>query len=259
MKNIDFYYFSGTGNTYIVVKKMAEIFEKNGIKTQLFKIEHTEPNDVKPDHTIGLGFPVAELSTFSFIWKFIRDMPSSEGTEIFMVNTLAGFSGGIVGPLRRIVQNKGYIPIGAKEIIMPPNIFFIQDEIKNKKKVEEGLSEAGKYAWDIIEGRSYWGRVPIISDALYYLSLSALKLTHSNLNQKYFSLKLDKNKCSKCGLCNNLCPVKNIRWKEGLHPEYSMNCEYCLRCASFCPRGAISVPFNYKNKIYSALKAKYIL
>lgn len=73
-------------------------------------------------------------------------------------------------------------------MIMSPNIFFIQNKIKNNEKVEKGLLEAGKYAWDIIEGRSHWGRFPIISDALYYVSLFGLKLTHSNLNQKYFSL-----------------------------------------------------------------------
>ncbi|MDI6644898.1 MAG: EFR1 family ferrodoxin [Methanobacteriaceae archaeon] len=259
MKKIDFYYFSGTGNTYLVVKKMAEIFEQNGIKTHLFKIENIEPKDLNPEHTIGLGFPVAELSTFSFIWKFIRDIPSSKGTKIFMVDTLAGFSGGIIGPLRMILKNKGYNPIGAKEIIMPSNIFFIQDKITNSKKVEEGLLEADKYAWDIIEGRSRWDRIPIISDIFYYGSLLALRLTHSNFNQKYFSLKLANDKCSKCGLCFELCPVGNIRWSEGQYPQYSMNCEYCLRCGSFCPQGAIFVPFNYKNKTYSAVKAKDIL
>ncbi|MCE5213400.1 MAG: hypothetical protein LLF83_01595 [Methanobacterium sp.] len=52
------------------------------------------------DHIIGLGFPIAELSTYEFVWKFIKSLPLSEGTEIFMVDTLAGFSGGIVGPVR---------------------------------------------------------------------------------------------------------------------------------------------------------------
>lgn len=28
---IDFYYFSGTGNTLLVVKKMCDTFKKNGV------------------------------------------------------------------------------------------------------------------------------------------------------------------------------------------------------------------------------------
>ncbi|AXV37037.1 MAG: 4Fe-4S ferredoxin [Methanobacterium sp. BRmetb2] len=259
MKNIDFYYFSGTGNTYLVIKKMTEIFKKNSVETRLFRIEDSSPNDINLNHTIGLGFPVAEFSTFSFVWKFIKNLPKSQGTKIFMVDTLAGFSGGMVGPLRVIVKKKGYTPIGAKEIIMPPNIFYIQDESTNKEKVEKGLVEAGKYAWDIIEGRSRWGRVPVLSDAIYYASILGLKLTHSHINQKYFHIKVNEEKCSKCGLCAELCPVNNIQWSEGKYPVSLINCEYCLRCTSFCSNGAISPSFNYKGKTYRAVKAKDLL
>ena len=38
-----------------------------------------------------------------------------------MVDTLGGFSGGIVGPLRRLLTRKGYAPLGAREIRMPMN------------------------------------------------------------------------------------------------------------------------------------------
>jgi len=44
--------------------------------------------------------------------------------------------------------------------------------------------------------------------------------------------------------------------KKGEYPERGLNCEYCLRCTSFCPRGAISCKFNYKGKTYRAVKAK---
>ena len=125
---IDFYYFSGTGNTLLVVKKMKDIFTENGVPVNLHKIEKSKPEDVNLNHTLGLGFPIAELSTYNFVWKFIRALPETDqDTEIFMVDTLAGFSGGIVGPVHEIVRKKGYNPIGVEEIVMPPNIFYIQD------------------------------------------------------------------------------------------------------------------------------------
>ena len=157
-QNIDLYYFSGTGNTLLVTKKMVETFKDNGINANLFKIEDSNPEDVNLEHTIGLGFPVAELSTYDFVWKFIKALPEANGTNIFMVDTLGGVSGGIVGPVREIVKKKGYNPIGAKEIIMPPNIFYIQEEDVNKKKVEEGLIEAEKYALSIINGELKVGK-----------------------------------------------------------------------------------------------------
>jgi len=206
-QKIDLYYFSGTGNTLLVAKKMVETFKDKGIEAKLLKIEDSNPEEVNLEHTIGLGFPVAELSTYDFVWKFIKALPEANGTNIFMVDTLGAFSGGIVGPVREIVKKKGYNPIGAKEIIMPPNIFYIQEEDINKKKVEEGLIESEKYALSIINGESKWGRVPILSDIVYYTSIVGLKITHSNLNQKYFHLAPDPEKCNKCGQCVKLCPT----------------------------------------------------
>lgn len=256
---VDFYYFSGTGNTLLVVKKMQETFEKNGINANIYRIEDSDPEKVNLEHTIGLGFPIAELSTYDFVWRFIKTLPQANGTRIFMVDTLAGFSGGIVGPLREIVKKKGYKPIGAKEIIMPPNIFYIQDEETCNQKIKKGLIKAEEYANDIINGTSKWGRIPILSDAMSSVSLGLLKLSGSELNQKWFNFEVDTSKCNKCGTCVKLCPIDNIKMGENEYPENFMHCEYCLRCTSFCPKGAIPCKFNYKWKTYQAVKAKEFL
>lgn len=258
-KPIDFYYFSGTGNTYLVVKKMKETFQEYHITTALNKIENTPPEEVNLEHIIGLGFPIVELSTYEFVWKFIKSLPEARDTEIFMVDTLAGFSGGIVGPVKRILEKKGYHPIGACEIVMPPNIFYIEDEKVSKKKVKKGLKKAEKYARALIDGKSKWGRVPLISDAVYYTSLLGLKMTETDLNQKLLNFNSDKEKCSKCQICFQLCPVDNIKIEENGYPEHLKHCQYCLRCTSFCPKGAISCPVNYKGKTYRAIKAKELL
>ncbi len=260
MQNVDLYYFSGTGNTFLVAKKMVETFQDNGIEANLLKIEDSNPDEINLEHTIGLGFPVAELSTYEFVWDFIKALPEANGTNIFMVDTLGGFSGGIVGPVREIVKKKGYDPIGAKEIVMPPNIFYVQDEATNKNKIQIGLLEAEKYAQNIINGESKWGRVPVISDLLYYTSIIGLKITESNLNQKFFQMAPDMEKCNKCGQCVKMCPIDNITMASNDEfPVNNMKCVYCLRCTSFCPRKAIPAPFNYKGKTYAAVKARKLL
>lgn len=113
LKNLDIYYFSGTGNTFLAVKKMKDVFEANEVETNLYRIEDSNPGDVNLDHTIGLGFPVAVQSTYLFVWDFIDGLPEANSTDIFMVDTMAHYSGGIVGPLRRILDKKGYRTIGA--------------------------------------------------------------------------------------------------------------------------------------------------
>lgn len=259
IKKVDFYYFSGTGNTLLVVKKIQDIFQENGIEVNLHRIEKSNPKDINLEHTIGLGFPIAELSTYNFVWDFIKSLPTAHGTKIFMVDTLGGFSGGIVGPVRQIVKKKGYEPVGAKEIIMPPNVFYIEDKKASEKKIKKGMKEAEKYALELINGTAKWGRVPILSDAVNIISVVSLKLTETELNQKWFNFEVDESKCSKCGICVELCPLENIEMKEGKFPEHFHKCQYCLRCVSFCPKQAMPCKLNYKGKTYRAVKAKEFL
>ena len=42
MEKVDFYYFSGTGNTLLVVEKMMETFQENGLDVEIHKIEDSE-------------------------------------------------------------------------------------------------------------------------------------------------------------------------------------------------------------------------
>ncbi|WP_231551359.1 hypothetical protein [Methanobacterium sp. SMA-27] len=92
--NIDFYYFSGTGNTMLVARKMTDTFIKNGCHVNLKRMELSNGTEIDIENTIGLGFPVAILSTYTLVWEFIKSLPNVQGTEIFMVDTLGAIPEG---------------------------------------------------------------------------------------------------------------------------------------------------------------------
>ncbi len=256
MRIIDFYYFSGTGNTKLVVRKMKEVFEKKGIKVNMFRMEKSSPQSIDTSHTIGLGFPVASQGTFKFVWEFVKNLPQTNGTSIFMVDTMMEFSGGIVGPLHKILKNKGYKLLGAKEIKMPSNLLPIKiDEEKNREKIENGLKEAEIYAEEIIEGKTKWGRVPVLSDMVGAISRSEITW---RLFRKLFQFKINEDKCISCKLCVILCPVGNVFMNERNKAEFRNQCQFCLRCISFCPTEAIYMP-KWKHKRYHSLKASELL
>lgn len=258
LKTVDFYYFSGTGNTFLVAKKMEATFSRNGVKVNLYRIEDSKPDNVNLEHAIGLGFPIAEFSTYDFVWTFVKSLPEAKGTNVFMVATFGGISGGVAGSMGEILKNKGYTPIGAEEIVMPPNIFYVQDEKTCSDKIEKGIKKAEEYAMDLMSGKSRWDPASVFSDMAYYVSTACLKLTEMSINQKLIHLKTDIEKCTKCGICIKLCPVGNICVKNE-YPEHGFECRYCLRCTSFCPAKAISCPINYKGKTYRAVKARELL
>ena len=44
--------------------------------------------------------------------------------------------------------------------------------------------------------------------------------------------------CTGCGRCAALCPLENIRLRDG-RPVWNGNCTHCMACICACPAGAI--------------------
>ncbi len=75
------------------------------------------------------------------------------------------------------------------------------------------------------------------------------------LHAKRYSLTLDKNKCTGCGICMKICPreaiqVKKTQKAEGEEtkpPTVTISeekCTYCGICEALCPFGALSIKIN---------------
>lgn len=239
-KKIDFYYFSGTGNTLLVVRRMAQTFRQNGYAVRLARIEATDPRTVATDGVLGLAFPVAAQSTYPFILDFFDRLPQADGTEAFMVDTLAAFSGGIVGPLKKLLIKKGYQPIGAREIVMPSN--FCVDRIdreKDLRKIERGLATAETFAKDLLAEKAAWPAIPLLPVLFSWIARSGRVWCFMRRRLKNVCAP---EKCAAdraCRLCAKLCPVGNIALAPT--PIFADKCVLCQRCLAFCPTNALSV------------------
>jgi len=163
-------------------------------------------------------------------------------------------SGGVLNPVKKIINRKGYIPIGAKEFIMPANV-FIKEGMNDKKKVKinKALGKAIKFAEKLLDGRAHWFDLPLYSDLMAMIS-------QNKRNWKFFEsitpIRVDKSKCGSCGLCEKLCPVNNIRFAK--YPEFLNHCVLCMRCFAYCPEEAISFK-NYHSVQYRAAEVNELL
>lgn len=253
-KAIDFYYFTGTGNTLLVVRAMSEVFREHGLVVNLRRMELASCGDVAMDHVLGLAFPVAVQSTYPLVWEFMRALPQAQGTEAFMVDTLMMYSGAIVGPLRQVLRDKGYRPIAAREIIMPNNFYPLRIDEGKKAKIAKGLEEARCYAQEIIEGRAHWGHIPVLPDLFHALVGNAMVWKGVAAVGRRFVV--DKALCTQCRLCERLCPVDNIALAP--YPEYGGKCQQCMRCVSFCPTEAIRLPW-FRHERYRSVAVEHLL
>jgi ferredoxin len=255
-KIVDLYYFSGTGNTYLVVQAMAETFSDAGIETHVAPIDMDVPVRVAPDRALGLAFPVAYQSTYPFLWRYFRALPAGQSAEAFMVDTMGGMSGAIVGRLKAVMVRKGYEPIGACEIQMPMNFWLVDPEkMGHSEMIDRGLQRARSYACDLIQGRSHWGRIPLLADLAYGVYLLYRGLIFTRPNQRLFRIRNEPGRCISCGRCARSCPVKNIAIAEdaegNLRPVFMDRCEFCLKCLAQCPEQANSFIMN-RERVYRA-------
>ncbi len=159
-----------------------------------------------------------------------------------MLDTLAGFSGGIVGPIIRLLRKRGHRPVGAKEIIMPSNLRTGEYSPDNdSSSIHKGKGEASAFAEAVLKGQARWTYYPILEDFFYFL-FQLVRLTMNPVSQRIlrFSFpKLIAERCTSCGICVHLCPVKNIRMED--NPVHGHRCQICLRCVAFCPYSAVKI------------------
>ncbi len=244
-KAIDFYWFSGTGNTLYIAEALAGFLAENGFEVNLKPIETSDPAKVDLSRTTGLGIPVAEQGTYPFIWDFIKYLPSPDihginDADVFMVDTLMLYSGGIKGPVKKILKKKGFHLLGAKEIVMPNNLMKLKNQPdKDQLKMARGKEVVEKFGMDLISGESVWKDIPLYSDMMG--RISKMKSTW-NLFRNKFPLKVDHDKCIRCRLCERICPVQSWSYDTGKNEMkwLKADCIYCLRCFSYCPTEAIS-------------------
>jgi len=243
MKTVIIYYFSGSGNTLRIAKEVEHTFNKMDYDCKLIKMENTK--DIKADILkscayIGLMFPVAIQSTFPLVWDFVNNLPECLKQKIFMIDTMEAYSGGVVGPMKKILSQKGYHCVGALEIPMSNSM---ETKEKKQKRSKSKDRKAPKIAEDfvvrLINGQTHWRRIPLLSDGMRFIS--AGKKIWAMESEK---LSISQDDCINCGLCIRQCPLEALSQEEGVILINHDRCQCCMRCVTHCPKDA----FRLKGK-----------
>lgn len=232
--------FSGTGNTLVAARALSDELSQLGRDVSLVAMDAREPFSLPPDASLGLALPVACFSTYPTVWRFLDGLPAGGGRGAFLLATMGGLSMGMEGPLRRAAERRGYEPLGAKILVMPGNYGnkTIPAE-RNERRVTAALCAARRYARALADGCAQWGGgVPLLSSFWAHLA-------HTPWPWRSFywafPLAVDRERCTGCGLCRDLCPERNVTM-EGGRAVIGRGCQSCQRCVAFCPANAVAVP-----------------
>ena len=238
-KSTDIYFFTGTGNTYLAAKKIAQTLEQNGCAVRLFDMAKSDPEKADLAKTIGVFFPIACWNTYPFVRRFINKLPKAQGTEAFVCSTMGDSSLKAAATIGDMLKNKGYSLIATKGFAMPNNLIAVQSEEKNIIKKDKAYAKMERFAADIANNAAKPEQTNVFLKFCFAVTAFITNLWESKLSQKLMRFNIIKEKCVKCGLCVKICPVKNISMKE--YPVFDGGaCQFCVRCISYCPQKAIS-------------------
>ena len=251
-KEVDLYYFTGTGNTYLAAKKIAQTLSESGCSVRLLDIAKANPLEINFTKTLGFGFPVACWNTYPFVRRFFNRLPQAFGTEAFVFSTMGDSSLKAAAMIGNILKNKGYSVIATKGFKMPNNLIAVQTEEKNTVKRENAYLKIQNYAMDIFSGKSKAENANIFVKFCFAVSSIITGLWETKPSQKIIRFKVGQKECTKCMMCVKICPVNNISFN--VFPVFGgNNCQLCMRCISYCPPNAIKAFFVKSGKVYRAL------
>ena len=234
-------YFTGTGNS----KYAAELFCKEYDKESgAYSIEDTEALAAVADaDLIVFAYPVQ----FSTVPKIMRDYITDhselwKNKKVFIIATMGLFSGDGSGALGRLLKKCGAEVIGGLHLKMPDSI---ADEKalkrpleKNRELVKQAKQKINESVKRLKAGKPTQEGI----GALYRMAgFFGQRAYFGHKTREYSSkLKIDNDKCIGCGLCEKLCPMKNISIKDQKAVSGDQ-CTMCYRCINKCSKQAITL------------------
>lgn len=261
MGKIVIIYFSATGNTKIVANEIINNFRSRGFNTELIPIKNVEK--IKSidlsDKILGIGFPIYGCTYPHELFDKVIESISKQNKKIptFLFSTLAGLGVGMPIIARKLKKKNIYTIIqqGFKCPSSGWGMFAPEGSLQNKMmhNFDKNLFiKIEKFVEETVTQLEKFQQKPFIKLGFIIPMVHIFVNINEWFEKKFlfYSLTIDKKKCTKCGLCVKKCPVGNIIKKDDGKIEIvdRDSCLFCGRCISICPKGAI---FWGSHKIYS--------
>lgn len=234
-------YFSGTGNSRYALEVLAKALDPD---CALFSIEDdTLVEQLHQHEEILFSYPVQYSAVPKIVSDFVhRHRDAWQGKRVFVVATMALFSGDGAGVLARMLKRYGAVISGGLHLQMPDSIadekVLKRSYAKNTRLVERATRKATTAAALIRSGRAPQEGLGILSRVS---GLLTQRLWFGHKTQKYSDqLKIDPDKCKGCSKCARMCPTGNIVM-TGRKATGKDRCTLCYRCVNLCPQQAITL------------------
>ena len=227
-------YFSGTGNSRYVAKKIAESSGDELVSIGQ-KIKSRDFSEIRSEKPLVFVGPVYAGRLPRVMEDYIRKVKFTGTQRAYFVVTCAQTPWVTVQYVEKLCAEKGFSLLGFNSIVMPqgyiagggtqpkdvndkilkaaePKIISIAETIRDKQMLPK--EQPGKAMMS-----------KVLNPIMYSMMISA----------KGFRVT---DKCTGCGECAQRCPLNNIKLTNG-KPVWGNQCTHCMACIAGCPNEAI--------------------
>ena len=244
------FYFTGTGNSLYIAKRIAEATGDSIISINN-KIKQNDTQPIYTENRLIFVVPTYGWRIPRIVEQWIQAVQFTGAKKAWFVMDCGGEIGNAAKYIRRLCGQKGFTYMGTAPVVMPENyiaMFNTPESAEAKQIIEQAGPVIDSAAQNIVND----GVFPQPRNNLYDRFMSYA------VNPIFYRLivKADAfyagGQCVGCGKCAELCPLNNITLKGG-KPVWGKNCTHCMACICRCPVEAI----EYGKK--SAGKPRYHL
>jgi ferredoxin/flavodoxin len=228
------FFFSGTGNSFDVAKRLTEKLHN----TRLYNIANLASNDsISKYERVGIIFPVYGFTLPNIVKRFIQTMPFNKDTYYFCVPTMGAFAFGAFYRTSEVFTAAGGHLDYINNVYMPEN-YILFSNVPSDKLIAKHLANSHNRVNEIARDVASKKLKPATKPFSYRFVEKISKEESKKWKYTAQSFRVSSD-CIKCEKCVRLCPVGNIQ-VEDYSISFSNHCECCLSCIHACPTQAIN-------------------
>ena len=255
---------SGTGNSARVAGWIGDTAARQGLHTVVLSSKKSDPQKEirqNKNDVLGIVFPTHGFTMPWNVFKFVCFLPQRKSARAFCVATrgslrfgrlvVPGMSGTGTFIIALMLFLKGYRVSGVMSVNMPSNWWSLHP-IQHGKSHDIIIGQAERqvhhFAGSIFASKKVWCTRNNLYEIIVGLLLAPVSVGYLFFG-RFFLAKLffANDRCDGCGVCIKNCSFNAIKMlgRANARPFWKYSCESCMRCASFCPKGAIEAGHSW--------------
>jgi ferredoxin len=235
-------YFTGTGNSRYIAKRIAEALGDE-LLSMNDRIKAGDTSPVTSDERLVIVTPTYAWRIPRIVRDHLAETNFPCARQAWFVMTCGSEIGNAAGYNRTLCQERQLTYMGTAQIIMPENYIAMF----NAPQTEEARQIVAKSEPDIdrvISAIKTGQKFAPPRNNLYDRFMSG------PVNPIFYSFFVKANAftagdaCTGCGQCAKLCPTNNITVQNG-KPVWGGDCTHCMACICRC--GAEAIEYGKKS------------